>query len=76
MAKWSVPGLIDSRVCLLPMITDDTKYYFKLYRHYKNGLLIVNGALVDQPNKYLEIMELLDSSLIEVNPNGRNTTDI
>jgi len=57
--KWTIKGYGDFTSCLLPMITDDSNFFLKMHKHYKNGILLVDGGLVNQPNKYLEAMELL-----------------
>ena len=63
---WVIAELgVSSKTCLLPMITDATQSYFKLYHHYKNGVLVESGGLYDQPSKYLEIVEALDGRLVE-----------
>ncbi len=48
------------------MVDPDTWYQFRLYRHYKNGILLTGGGILDQPNRYLEIMELIDRAVIDV----------
>ena len=50
----------ENRTCLLPQITERTNYFFKLYKHYQHGNLLIEGGLLDQPNVYLSAMELID----------------
>ncbi|MCK7495180.1 MAG: hypothetical protein MZW92_31865 [Comamonadaceae bacterium] len=52
---------LESRTCLLPMITDASRERMRLYRHYKNHLLPLAGGVLDQPNAYLEAMEVIDA---------------
>jgi hypothetical protein len=59
--KWKIPGVIESNVCLLPMITEKSLFLIRLHRHYKNGILFDNGGIMKQPNVYLEAMDLLDT---------------
>ena len=54
-----VAGIIDSRVCLKPMITSSSYFYLRLYEHYKNGLLPFSGGLLDQPAVFIETMEVM-----------------
>jgi hypothetical protein len=51
--------VIESRTCLLPMITPGTRMMLQLYGHYKSKLLPHAGGLLDQPNYYVEAMEIL-----------------
>lgn len=55
-----IPGVIVSRVCLLPMITNETTALITLHTHYKNRLLPFDGGLLNQPHYYLQAMELLE----------------
>ena len=43
------------------MITDDSWAILGWHKHYKNGILLKGGGLLDQPNYYLETMTLIDS---------------
>jgi len=58
--RWDVNGVIKSKVCLLPLITAFTHECLKLYRHYKNGVLLTSGGLYSQPNKYIKAMGVID----------------
>jgi len=58
-----VPGVIDSRVCLKPMITPFSYSLISYYLHYKNGVLWKAGGISDQPAIYLRAMELIGSRL-------------
>lgn len=57
--KWTVKGVGNFKSCLLPMITEESNIYLRLHRHYSKGILIMAGGLLDQPNKYLEAMEMI-----------------
>ncbi len=35
----------------------------RLWSHYKRGFLLNGGGISDQPNRYLEAMELLDAEV-------------
>jgi len=52
---------LESRTCLLPMITAASHEFMRLYGHYKNRLLPFAGGLYDQPALYREAMEVIDS---------------
>lgn len=51
---------LESRTCLLPMITPLSHQLLRLYSHYKNQLLPFAGGLYDQPVAYTEAMEIID----------------
>ncbi len=58
--RWSIPNVIESNICLLPMVTAQTRRLLKLHQHYSNGLMLVSGGVIDQPNFYLQAMEIID----------------
>ena len=58
--QWEVKGVIKSKTCLLPLITAFTHECLRLYRHYKNGVLLQSGGLYNQPNKYIKAMGVID----------------
>lgn len=43
------------------MITAQSRFLMRMYGHYKNRLLPLAGGLLDQPNYYIEAMELIGS---------------
>ena len=51
--------MIESRTCLLPMITPVSHVMVRLYHHYQAGHLPFAGGLLDQPKQFLESMEKL-----------------
>jgi len=57
--KWTITGVGDLRSCPLPMISELSSFFLRMYQHYSKGVLITSGGLLDQPNKYLEAMELM-----------------
>lgn len=59
--QWVIPDVIESNICLLPMMSDWHVSMWRLYSHYKNQLLPKTGGLFDQPNLYLEAMEVIDN---------------
>lgn len=63
--QWKIEGdnnadVINSNVCFLPMITDRSLFFIRLHKHYRNGVLFTGSGFMDQPNVYLEMMEILD----------------
>lgn len=60
--KWAIEGVIESRTCLLPMITPFSWFMVELYGHYQNRLLPFAGGILEQPNIYLEAMKILEST--------------
>lgn len=64
--QWVIDRVIESDICLLPMITSMSNQYLRMHRHYSNGFLAQAGGVCDQPNLYLEAMELLDSTFNKI----------
>lgn len=57
---FAVPEIgLESRTCLLPMITPMSNELMSWYGHYKNRLLPFAGGLYDQPALYTEAMQLI-----------------
>ena len=52
---------LESRTCLLPMVSESSRQWMRLYGHYKGHVLATAGGLLDQPNLYLEAMEMIDA---------------
>lgn len=51
---------LESRTCLLPMITDESRQMLQLFTHYKNGVLPFSGGILDQPAAFGEAMALVE----------------
>lgn len=47
--------------CPLPEITSLSRTFLSLHTHYKSRLLPLSGGLLNQPNAYLQAMELIES---------------
>jgi len=58
-----VPGVIDSNVCLKPLVTHFSHQMIGLYLHYGKGALWKAGGISDQPALYLQAMEIIGSTL-------------
>lgn len=43
------------------MITGETRTMLKLHSHYKNGILINSGGILDQPSAYVEAMYMIEN---------------
>jgi hypothetical protein len=61
--KWKIPGVLETSVCPRYVVTARSNAWVSLYGHYKNGHLLVKGGLCDQPNVYLEAMQVIDAHL-------------
>jgi len=57
--RWSVKGLIESKTCLLPMVTNNSWMILDWYEHYKGRVLLKSGGLLEQPKYYIEVMTIL-----------------
>lgn len=69
-----LPWIAETKTCILPMITELSGGYFRLYRSYKVGVLPLKGALFDQPEKYLKAMDLIQTHIIEPSINDGYTS--
>jgi len=57
---FSFPDIgFESKTCPLPLITALSTKYIKLYFHYSNGVLLKGGGIDDQPQQYIEAMEII-----------------
>ena len=61
--KWEIAGVINSDICLLPMINECSALMIRLYSHYKNGLLPYGGGIFEQPNKFMRSMEIIERTV-------------
>lgn len=66
-AVWIIPGVLESRTCPLPMVTQAERTWLQLYDAYKAGFLALAGAALDQPAAYQEAMTLIDREFAKIN---------
>ena len=74
-AQWSIPGVLESNTCLLPMITPDSHRFLRLHKHYGRGLLPHAGGICDQPNRYIEAMECLEAAFAGIESERRRDAE-
>ena len=60
--RYVINGVIESNTCLLPLINEFSRECLRLYRHYKNGVLLHGGGIYDQPRKYMQAMAVIDGN--------------
>lgn len=53
--------MIESRICLLPMVQPWAHKLMTLYRHYRLGRYPFSGGLLEQPNFYIEAMAAIET---------------
>ena len=58
---YEISDVIDTNVCLLPMVTYQSNQLLKQYTHYKNQLLPYAGGTLEQPNGYTEAMSVISN---------------
>jgi len=58
---WKIDGVIESDVCLLPMVDPGATYLISLYQHYKRGHLPYSGGVLDQPDIVMQALDLIAS---------------
>jgi hypothetical protein len=59
---WIVPEVIESRTCLLPMISEWSRLMVRLWGHYRQHVLPFAGGLMDQPASFMEAMEIIEGT--------------
>lgn len=69
---WLIEGVIESDTCLLPMITPASRLLLSLHEHYRHGRLPLGGGVLEQPNAFLEAMELLTARFNQIETEMRN----
>jgi hypothetical protein len=53
--------VIESKTCLLPMITPQSRFLLRMHQHYEKRILPHEGGLLEQPHYYVEAMEILSA---------------
>lgn len=43
------------------MVTGESRLLMRIYRHWRNGVMPRAGGLLDQPNRLIEAMELIEA---------------
>ena len=53
-------GYCDS-ICPLPTIDENAMFYLKMNKHYKANILPFSGGYLEQPSKFIQAVELIES---------------
>lgn len=56
---WVIPGVIESRTCLLPMVGAVEMDLLRWYQRYEKNVYPFAGGFLDQPNNYIEAMDVI-----------------
>lgn len=48
------------------MVSTESSHFLRLYRHYDHGFLYSAGGIENQPNVYLEAMEVIAAELSQI----------
>ena len=57
---------LESRTCLLPMITHLSRQMLNLYGHYQAHVLPMSGGVLEQPNIYTEAMQIIEGHSLKL----------
>ena len=57
---------LESKTCLLPMITEFSRQMLSLYGHYKAHVLPLSGGVLEQPNIYAEAMQIIEGHSLKL----------
>lgn len=58
-----IRDVIESRICLLPMLTAASRAWLRLHDEWKAGYLPWSGGTLEQPAAFREAMGLIESTL-------------
>lgn len=61
--------------CPIETLPEETFLWLKAYRFFKNGFFPNPGGWLNQPKRYIEIIDFLETSIAGMNSNGRERTD-
>lgn len=61
---YEIPGLLPlTLICPGKLVVPQAVEWLRLYDHYENGVLPFSGGLLEQPNNYLEAMDIIRSRM-------------
>jgi hypothetical protein len=58
-----IPGVIESDVCFLPMVTPETVLFFKIVKLMLQGIMPFPGGYMQQPNIIISVFDILGGKL-------------
>ncbi len=64
--RFGIAGIIDSKVCFLPMISAASREWLRLHMDFKAGFLPWAGGTLEQPAAFREAMVLIESTLNQI----------
>jgi hypothetical protein len=64
--QFAIPGVIESKVCFLPMISAASREWLRLHLDFKAGFLPWAGGTLEQPAAFREAMVLIESTLNQI----------
>lgn len=68
--RWEIKGVIKTRTCPRRLITDESRAWIDLFRHYRAGHLCFAGGVADQPVVYLDAMQIIEQEVSSGGPQG------
>jgi hypothetical protein len=63
MESWELPDGTITQICPKFLVDEMSIMLLKYYRHYKNGVLPVQGGLLDQTAFYYDSMTFIERNL-------------
>ncbi len=60
--RWSIDG-VSHQTCPRYLVTEHSWSLLRLYGHYRRGILPFQGALFDQPHRFVEAMEIIGNHI-------------
>lgn len=68
--RWKLADIYESNVCPRTVVTDDSKRWLEVWRHYEQGHLLAAHGLLQQPAIYIEAMGVITATVAEARSNG------
>lgn len=64
--QFAIPGVIETKICFLPMITSTSREWLRLHMDFKAGFLPYEGGTMQQPAAFREAMIIIESTLNQI----------
>lgn len=64
--RFAIPGVIESKICFLPMISAASREWLRLHADFKAGFLPWGGGSLQQPAAWREAMQTIESTLNQI----------
>ena len=70
---WTIAGVVESRVCLLPLVSAASREWLRLHADWKAGFLPFAGGAMEQPAAYREAIMLVETLIAQLHRGRKHT---